>query len=68
MIVLPRLSLLDVLLANAFRSDIRTGPGERTVFTLHKGIGRSRYTGALLRKLRAERGVGRPPKKENLFA
>lgn len=41
----------------------RQGPGKRTVFTLHKGINRSRYSGADLRELRAERGIGRPPAK-----
>lgn len=38
-----------------------TGPGKRTVFSLHKSIRRSRYTGQDMRYLRALHGVGRPP-------
>ena len=33
----------------------------RTLYTIHKTIGTSRYSGADVRRLGAERGVGRPP-------
>lgn len=42
---------------------VHTGPGRKTLYTLHKGAHSSRYTGADIRRLNAERGVGRPPHK-----
>jgi hypothetical protein len=38
-------------------------PSQKTLYTLHSGAHSSRYTGADLRQLNAERGVGRPPRK-----
>lgn len=46
-----------------FRPTIQSGPGRKTLYTLHKGAHSSRYTGADLRQLNAERGVGRPRRK-----
>lgn len=40
----------------------RRGPHRRVRFVRGHHIDRSRYTGAMLRALRAERGCGRPPK------
>ncbi len=47
-----------------FRPVIRTGPGLKSIYSLHATIGQSRYDKATLRSLRAKRGVGRPPHKE----
>jgi len=39
----------------------RIGPGRRTLDTHHKAIRQSKYSGKDLRRIRAERGCGRPP-------
>ena len=46
-----------------FRPTVQAGPGRKTLYPLHSGAHSSHYTGADLRQLNAERGVGRPPRK-----
>jgi len=55
-------TIIDALLAKERAEGagpVQIGPGRKTVHTYHKGLGRERYTGRDLRRIRAERGVGR---------
>jgi hypothetical protein len=59
----PLKDLVDAIMAKErARSRVQIGPGRRTVDTHHRAIQKSKYSGKDLRRIRAERGVGRPPR------
>lgn len=57
---LKELFLARQNLAPKRRKGHQIGPGKRSIISMHRRMGQNRYSPAVVRRLGAERGVGRP--------